>query len=55
MGVFIRAVFGRYRRMARDYGIDQTQCGAVTFVQRFGSDANLNLHFHVVLTMSPAT
>ena len=41
LGVFIRAVFGLYRRMARDYGIDQTQCGAVTFVQRFGSAANL--------------
>ena len=36
LGVFIRALFGLYRRMARDYGIDQTQCGAVTFVQRFG-------------------
>src|SRR5439155_8126189 len=48
MGVFIRAVFGLYRRMARDYGIDQTQCGAVTFVQRFGSAANLHLHFHVI-------
>ena len=46
--VFIRALFGFYRRLARDYGIDQTQCGAVTFVQRFGSAANLNLHFHVV-------
>ena len=55
LGVFIRALFGLYRRMARDYGIDQTQCGAVTFVQRFGSAANLNLHFHVVVPMSPAT
>ncbi len=41
LGVFIRALFGLYRRMARDYGIDQTQCGAVTFAQRFGSAANL--------------
>jgi hypothetical protein len=24
------------------------QCGAVTFVQRFGSSANLHLHFHVL-------
>jgi hypothetical protein len=46
--VFIRALFGLYRRKAREYGIEQTQCGAVTFVQRFGSAANLNLHFHVV-------
>ena len=54
LGVFIRALFGLYRRMARDYGIDQTQCGAVTFVQRFGSAANLNLHFHVILSASTA-
>src|SRR5437773_714680 len=46
--VFIRALFGFYRRSARDCGIDQTQCGAVTFVQRFGSSANLHLHFHVL-------
>jgi hypothetical protein len=46
--VFIRALFGFYRRLARDYGIDQTQCGAVTFVQRFGSAANLHVHFHVL-------
>ena len=39
--VFIRSLFGFYRRLAQDYGIDQTQCGAVTFVQRFGSAANL--------------
>ncbi len=39
--VFIRSLFGFYRRLACDYGIDQTQCGAVTFVQRFGSAANL--------------
>jgi hypothetical protein len=25
------------------------QCGAVTFVQRFGGSLNLNVHFHVVL------
>src|SRR5205809_52446 len=53
--VFIRALFGLYRRMARDYGIDQTQCGAVTFVQRFGSAANLHVHFQVLCTMSLAT
>src|SRR5881628_742447 len=46
LGIFIRALFGLYRRRARNYGIDQTQCGAVTFVQRYGSAANLNLHFH---------
>jgi hypothetical protein len=28
--------------MGRDYGIHQTQCGAVSFVQRFGGVLNLN-------------
>ena len=46
--IFIRALFGFYRLMARDYGIGRTQCGAVTFVQRFGSSANVHVHFHVV-------
>jgi len=46
--VFIRVLFGLYRRLARDYGLDQTQCGAVTFIQRFGSAANLHVHFHVL-------
>src|SRR5437773_8976165 len=49
--VFIRSLFGFYRRLAHDYGIEQTQCGAVTFVQRFGSAANLHVHFHVLCTM----
>ena len=55
LGIFIRALFGLYRRRARNYGIDQTQCGAVTFAQRFGSAANLHVHFHVLVSMSPAT
>src|SRR5436309_8914408 len=46
--VFIRSLFGFYRRLAHDYGIEQTQCGAVTFVQRFGSAANLHVHFLVL-------
>jgi hypothetical protein len=44
---FIRTLFGFYRRLARDYGIDQSQCGAVAFVQRFNSALGLNVHFHV--------
>ena len=46
--VYIRALFGFYFNRARDYGTEQAQCGAVTFVQRFGSSANLHLHFHVL-------
>jgi hypothetical protein len=47
LGVFVRAVFGSLRRRARKHrGIERAQCGAVTFVQRFGDALNLNVHFH---------
>ncbi len=44
----VDAVFASYRRRARRQGIADGQCGAVNFVQRFGS-MNLNVHFHVVV------
>jgi hypothetical protein len=47
--VFVRAIFESLRRRARDNGIHNTQCGAVTFIQRFGSALNLNVHFHVIV------
>ena len=31
------------------YGVVRGQCGAVTFVQRFGDALNLNVHFHSLL------
>jgi hypothetical protein len=34
---------------AREYGIPGGQCGAVTFIQRFGSALNLTPHFHVLV------
>ena len=43
--IFARAVFGSLRGGARDErGIRDAQCGAVTFVQRFGGSVNLHLH-----------
>jgi hypothetical protein len=45
--IFIRAVFSFLRRRAgKRMGIGKVQCGAVTFVQRFGGSINLNIHFH---------
>ena len=44
LAITLRAIFGHYRR-----GVPESQCGAVTFVQRFGSALNLNVHFHCVL------
>jgi len=46
---FVRSLFAELRRRARrHWDARSTQCGAVTFVQRFGSALNLNLHFHTL-------
>ena len=47
LNVFIRALFGELRRRARELlALRSSQCGAVTFVQRFGDALNANVHFH---------
>ncbi len=46
---FADALAVRYRACARREGIDASQGGAVTFVQRFGSSLNLHVHFHVTV------
>jgi len=47
LSVFVRRVFASLRRRARLLApIEDPQCGAVTFVQRFGGALNLNVHFH---------
>jgi hypothetical protein len=48
LGIFARAVFRSLRRRARDYGIPRGQCGAVTFIQSFGSALNLTPHLHML-------
>jgi hypothetical protein len=46
---FLRALFAGLRRRARDqWDTARAQCGAVSFIQRFGSALNLNLHFHTL-------
>jgi hypothetical protein len=48
--VFLRALFAELRRRARhQWSIPRGQCGAVTFIQRFGSALNGNLHFHTLV------
>jgi hypothetical protein len=37
LGIFVGAVFGLLKRRARECGIPKGKCGAVTFIQRFGS------------------
>jgi|GEM_PF-870912 len=50
LGAFLRAVFASARRRGRRlHGVQRTKCGAVTFVQRFGGSANLNVHFHALV------
>ncbi len=46
---FIRTLFAELRRRARRHsGVRAEQCGAVTFLQRFGSALDLNVHFHTL-------
>ncbi len=48
--IFVRTVFGSLRRRARKYQkMPNVECGAVTFVQRFGDALNLNVHFHTLV------
>jgi hypothetical protein len=46
--VFVESVFAVYRARAKRTGIRDPQCGAVNFVQRFGS-LNLHVHYHLVV------
>jgi len=47
--IFVETIFASYRTAAKRGGLEDTQCGAISFVQRFGSSLNLNVHFHVVV------
>ncbi len=50
LNVFIRALFGELRRRAQErLRLRSPQCGAVTFIQRFGDALNCNLHFHCMV------
>ncbi|PYS16687.1 MAG: hypothetical protein DMG15_01450 [Acidobacteria bacterium] len=47
LNVFIRVLFGELRRRVYELlGVASSQCGAVTFVQRWGDALNANPHFH---------
>ncbi len=49
LGIFTRTVFGALIRGAIPLGAKpNAQCRAVTFIQRFGSALNLNLHLHML-------
>jgi hypothetical protein len=48
-GLFVRAILGLYKHKARARGLRPAETGAITFVQRFGSAANLHVHAHVLV------
>ena len=49
----VREIFRHYRRSAKRRGqvpsMVGPRCGAVTFIQRFSSSLQLNVHFHILL------
>ncbi|MFT7665128.1 MAG: hypothetical protein ACI87A_003363, partial [Planctomycetota bacterium] len=47
--IFLRAVFGFYRKQARLAGHRRGRAGAVSRIQRFGSSLNLNPHLHTLM------
>ena len=46
---FARALQERHRVWARSIALEESEFAAITFVQRFGSSLNLNVHLHVVV------
>ncbi len=49
LDLFLRALFAFHRTRARAAGVRDGKPGSVTFVQRFGSALQLNLHLHALL------
>jgi hypothetical protein len=46
--IYVRTISSWYKRRSRRHPFNNYQTGAITFVQRFGSSLNLNLHFHTL-------
>jgi hypothetical protein len=46
--ILVNAIFASLRRRAKFTSKGKTKCGAVVFIQRFGDDLRLNLHFHIL-------
>ena len=49
LNIFLRALFTFHRRRAVRLGVVRPSCGSITFVQRFGSALQSNVHFHVLV------
>ncbi len=46
--IAVEAIFATYRARAKRHGVQAGRCGAINFVQRFGS-LNLHVHFHIMV------
>ena len=49
LAITIRTIAGFQRKRAKERGFRSGESGSVTFVQRFGGSANLNIHFHTLM------
>src|SRR5438876_94277 len=50
LAIFTKTIFASLLRRACEFGaVQKAQCGAVTFIQRFGSTLNSNLHLHTLV------
>lgn len=48
LSVFIQGIGSYQKKQAKRLGIHRARPGSVTFIQRFGSALNLNVHFHAL-------
>ena len=48
-GIVSSEIMAYYEAKAKDRGIDEAIPGGVTFIQRFGSALNLNIHYHILV------
>ena len=50
LSLFIQTISSYQKKKAKQKGVKAAKPGAVTFIQRFGSALNLNVHFHTLFT-----
>jgi hypothetical protein len=50
LNIFIKTIFASLIHRAAEFGaVHKPQCGAVSFIQRFASSLDLNVHIHAIL------
>ena len=49
LNIFIQSLSRYYKKRAKKIGIKKSNIGSITFIQRFGSALNLNIHFHTLV------